>query len=110
MARFKPNRLPYSTQDAMWLRFCGVVHRLKSTEDIHRFFKDLFNRQERVMVVRRLEIAKRLYEGMTYEEIVKELKTSPLTIARVQRWLEFGREGYKTAIKELLKMGKQNKN
>lgn len=53
------------------------------------------------MLARRLHIAALLEAGYSYEEIEKMLRTGKHTIARVQRWLSFGREGYKRAIRAL---------
>lgn len=102
--RFPPHKLSYTEQDRLWSNFCGVLVMLKSKNDIQRFLKDLLNRQERMMFIRRLQIAKMLQKGITYDEIKKKLRTSTTTIAKVQRWLEFGREGYKRAIDKLLQI------
>ncbi len=88
------------------MTFCTILARLKNPEDIHRFLKDLMNRQERIMFIRRLQIARMLYEGRRYRDIMKVLKTGPDTIGKVQRWLEFGRDGYKRAVRELLSLEK----
>lgn len=108
MSRYPAHRLPYSEQDRLWSVFCVVLSRLRKPHDIQRFLKDLFNRQERMMFVRRLLIAKMLHEGYTYEVIMKKLKTGSGTIGRVQRWLEFGRDGYKKAVQELLEIEKNH--
>ena len=102
MSRYPAHRIPYSEQDRLWSVFCVVISRLKQPDEIKRFLKDLLNRQERIMFVRRLHIAKLLAEDETYEGISRKLHTSHGTIARVQRWLEFGRGGYKRAILQLL--------
>lgn len=59
------------------------------------------NRQERLMLARRLQIAALLEAEFTYEEIIKILRVAKGTIGRVQRWLNFGRDGYKRAIRVL---------
>lgn len=101
MARFPSKRLPYKKQDELWSLFCEVLSQLDTREEIQRFLKDLLNRQERLMFIRRLQIAQMLEEGRTYRDIMKELGAGPATIGRIQRWLEFGRDGYKRAIKKL---------
>lgn len=65
---------------------------------IKYFLKDLLNRQERIMLIRRLLVAKMLLDGYTYDEIQNKLKVGKGTIAKVSRWLYFGRGGYKKAI------------
>jgi len=78
--------------------FCAMLSRLKTKEAIRDFLKDLMNREERLMLIRRLLIADMLNSGKTYKEIIEELKCGEPTIARVKRWLHFGRRGYKQAI------------
>lgn len=63
------------------------------------FLKDLLNRQGRLMLIRRLLIAEMLIDGRTYQEISRRLKCGSTTVARVVRWLHFGRGGYEQAIK-----------
>lgn len=72
-------------------------------DEVKRFLKDLLNRQERLMLVRRLSIADLLENGYTYQEITNRLGASSSTIARVHRWLKFGRDGYRRAIRRLRK-------
>lgn len=101
MARYNVNRIPYTKQDEFMDIFCEVICRLKSKTAINNFLKDLLNRQERIMLIRRLFIAKLLLDGKTYREIQKELRVGSPTIARIDRWLHFGRNGYKAAISVL---------
>lgn len=105
MARFSDQKVSYEKQDALWARFCHVLATMQSTDEVKRFLKDLLNRQERLMLVRRLQIADMLEAGATYFEIKKKLGAGMTTIARVHRWLKFGREGYRRAIVRFRKVG-----
>lgn len=105
MARFNANRLPYSQQDEILAKFCDVLSKLRNKSRIQDFLKDLLNRQERMMLVRRLLVAEQLRQGKTYREIQDNLHVGPNTIARVDRWLHFGRGGYQKAIKVLKARG-----
>lgn len=98
MSRFDANRVPYPTQDRLFGVFCEVVCRLRSQSEVRDFFKDLLNRQERLMLVRRLQVAGMLLQEKTYREIQDRLRVGPNTIARVERWLHFGRNGYRRAL------------
>lgn len=80
-------------------KFCETLARLKTRSAIRNFLKDLLNRQERAMLVRRLLIAEMLIDGYTYEEIMNRLHCGPNTVARVERWLHFGRGGYSQAVR-----------
>jgi len=98
MAKYNANKVSYQIQERLMDTFCDVLCQLKTKSAIRNFLKDLLNRQERMMLMRRLLIAEKLIEGKTYREIQDELGAGPTTIARVERWLHFGRDGYKQAI------------
>jgi TrpR-related protein YerC/YecD len=98
MARYNANRVPYTKQEEFTNTFCEVVCGLKTKSAVRDFFKDLLNRHERLMLARRLLVAELLLEGKTYREIQNQLQMGPSTIARIDRWLHFGRGGYKLAI------------
>lgn len=103
MARYNANRVPYTKQEQLLSDFCSMLLKLKSERSIKNFLKDLLNRQERVMLIRRLLIAELLVKGYTYRDIQKELHAGPATIARIDRWLNFGRGGYQVALNVLRK-------
>lgn len=98
MPRYNEKRLSYAIQEKLLDMFCEIILSLKNKKAIKDFLKDLLNRQERAMLVRRLLIAKMLMDSKTYQEIVNRLHCGNTTISRVERWLNFGREGYKKAI------------
>lgn len=98
MTRYNANKIPYIKQEKLMSQFCEILLRLKTKTAIRNFLKDLLNRQERIMLIRRLLVAELLLEGKTYREIQDEMHVGPSTIARVERWLHFGRGGYKEAI------------
>lgn len=101
MARFSDQRVPHAIQDEIWDEFCDLIAKLKTHDEVRRFFKDLLNRQERLMLVRRLQIAKLLTMKATYDQIVDILKAGKSTIARTQRWLQFGRRGLVDSIQKI---------
>ena len=101
MARYSDRRIPKPTQDELWAEFCELVVRLRTPDQVRRFFSDLLNRSERLMIARRLHVAALLKLGFSYRDIKKVMGTGSVTIARVHRWLEFGRGGYVSAIKQL---------
>ncbi len=81
--------------------FCSMLVALKTKQAVKDLLKDLFNRQERLMIVRRLLIARMLLRGNTYHKIIKSLHCGSPTIARIDRWLHFGRGGFKKALSSL---------
>lgn len=105
MAKYDEKRMAYKEQDRLMAMFCDILCGLKSRGAVMDFLKDLLNRKERIMLIRRLQIAEMLLDEYTYSEITERLRCGLPTIARVQRWLEFGRGGYKNAI-----LAKKRKN
>lgn len=81
--------------DLLWTS----IAQLESKEETKHFFKDLLSESEAIMLARRIEIAKRLLQGESYDNIIKELRVGKDTVGRVQRWLVSGFGGYEKAIK-----------
>jgi len=77
-----------------------MVSLLKTREEVKIFFKDLLTLGEMVMISRRIQIAKMLLDGQTYETIKSKLKVGATTVSQVERWLNNGFGGYKTTIKK----------
>jgi len=72
------------------------------------FLRDLLTTSERVMLGRRVWIARLLLSGHSQVEIGKRLHVGPNTIWRVQKWLEDQFPGYEQAIQGMEKeMGKR---
>ena len=65
------------------------------------FLRDLLTESERIMMGRRILIARRLLTKATYEDISADLGVGHDTIRRVHRWLEDQFPGYERAIKEM---------
>ncbi|MBU3924674.1 hypothetical protein KJ854_01925 [Patescibacteria group bacterium] len=55
--------------DLLWTS----IAQLENREETKIFFKDLLSESEALMLARRIEIAKRLIEGESYEAIAHEL-------------------------------------
>ena len=49
----------------------------------------------------RLEAAKKLLEGRTYEEIQNTVNISSATLSRVSKALQYGKDGYKMIIQRV---------
>lgn len=78
--------------------FYDMVSLLGSREEVKKFFKDLLTLSEVVMISRRIQIAKMLLEGKSFEDIRTEMKVGSNTISHVERWLNNGFGGYKEII------------
>ncbi|HDK26579.1 MAG TPA: hypothetical protein ENG48_05775 [Candidatus Atribacteria bacterium] len=74
---------------------------LKNEKECYSFFEDLATINEIKEFSQRLEVAKMLSEGSTYEEIVHKTGASSATISRVKKYLNYGADGYKLILKRL---------
>ena len=71
-----------------------AVLKLESVEEAYRFFEDICTIAEVKSMAQRIEVARLLRAGVTYQEIAKETGASSATISRVNRALIYGAEGY----------------
>ena len=77
-----------------------AVLSLKNEQECKMFFEDLCTIKELETMSQRLEVAKMLAGGSTFNEIVQATGASTTTISRVNRCLNYGDGGYKLVIKE----------
>lgn len=78
-----------------------AVLSLASEEDCGKFFEDICTIREVQDLSQRLQVAKGLHQGKSYQEISKETGASTATISRVNRCLMYGSGGYRTVIEAL---------
>ncbi len=78
-----------------------AVLSLEGIEECYKFFEDLCTINELKSLVQRLEVAKMLHDGYTYNQIEKETGASTATISRVKRHLYYGTGGYNTVLERL---------
>ena len=71
---------------------------LSDLNEAERFFRDLLTTGEIKEFGRRWRTAIMLNEGQSYIEIHRVTKLSSTTIARISRWLRYGRDGYRLAL------------
>ncbi len=82
------------TLDALYTAASSIHGRA----DIKLFLRDLLTESERIMLGRRIRIAKRIVEGKTRDEIAIEFRAGTDTIGKVQRWLDDQVPGYEKAL------------
>ena len=83
MPRIRDNR--NESTDAL---FCAILS-LQDLDECYRFFGDLLTVQELSAFAQRLQVARMLSEGKTYETIRAEIATSSSTITRVNTELRY---------------------
>jgi uncharacterized protein YerC len=87
------------TLDALYTA-AGTV---KGRAAMKLFLRDLLTESERIMLGRRILIARKLLAGASYGEIGEELKVGFDTIERIQHWLHDQLPGYEKAVEEMEK-------
>ena len=95
MAEKNPRR--NETIDALF----DAILSLETREECYDFFEDLCTVKEISDMAQRLEAAKLLLDGSTYEQIVKTVESSTATISRINRCIQYGTGGYRQTIEKV---------
>lgn len=74
---------------------------LQNEEECYQFFEDICTIGELKSLAQRLEVARMLKHGHTYDVIVERTGASTATISRVKRCLNYGADGYKAILMRL---------
>ena len=74
------------------------IVKLDNVDDCFRFFQDLCSITEMRALEHRFDVAKLLYDGKVYTEIVEGTGASSATISRVNRALKYGENGLMDAF------------
>lgn len=80
-----------------------AILKLETIDECYKFFEDLCTYKEIDAMATRLEAAKKLDKGLTYEEILKEVDISSATLSRVSKALKYGPGGYKDILDKINK-------
>ena len=78
-----------------------IIILVENTEECYAFFEDICTINELKALSQRLQVAKMLRAGDSYEKIVEETGASTATISRVKRCLVYGADGYTLALDRL---------
>lgn len=88
-------------RDANLDKLFDAMLTLKTRDECCDFLEDLCTISEIKDMKQRFQVALMLDKGCPYNEIVRETGASTATISRVNRSLEYGKDGYKLAISRL---------
>lgn len=88
-------------KDSLNDQLCEAMLTLETVEECYQFFEDICTVSELKALAQRLEVARMLRDGHTYEEVVERTGASTATISRVKRCLNYGADGYNTVLKRL---------
>ena len=80
--------------------FEGIMT-LENIEECYAFFADICTINELLSLSQRFEVAKMLRDKRTYLEISEQTGASTATISRVNRALNYGRDGYELVFKRI---------
>lgn len=82
-------------------RLFDAILTLETREECYKFFDDIATMNEIQSLAQRLQVAKMLYDGKTYNAIEQNTKASTATISRVRRCLNYGSGGYSLVLDRL---------
>ena len=74
---------------------------MQGRDAMKTFLKELLTPSEKIMLGRRIWIARLLLQGYTPSEVGEKLQVGPNTVWRVEKWLNAQMPGYKQAIRNL---------
>jgi uncharacterized protein YerC len=98
-AKELPEKLRIEILDTLYTA-AGAI---RGRQAMKLFLRDLLTESERIMLGRRIVVARRLIAGESYDKIEVDLRVGRDTIWRVQRWLLDQLPGFENAVKELEK-------
>lgn len=88
-------------------QLCDALLMLNSREECYEFLEDICTIGELRALAQRLEVAKMLSAGYTYDAIVERTGASTATISRVKKCLNYGADGYKLILQRIEQSAKQ---
>lgn len=80
-----------------------VILELKNIEEAKKFLRDLLTEKEILEFSNRWQTAKMLDKGISYIKIEKKTGLSSRTVARISKWLNQGKGGYKLMLSRINK-------
>jgi TrpR-related protein YerC/YecD len=83
-----------------------AVLSLNSIDECYKFFEDVCTINEINAMSQRLQVAKMLRQRKTYIDIADTTGASTATISRVNRYYNYGNDGYKLVFEKLSEAGK----
>lgn len=81
----------------------SVLASLASPEDVKAFLTDLCTYNEIEYMAQRVESARLLMQGATYQKVISEVNVSTATLSRVSKAIKHGSGGYRKIFSEYLK-------
>ncbi len=76
---------------------------LDDLDECYSFFEDICTIKEIFAISQRLEVARMLAQGCSYQQAIAKTGASSATISRVKRCLDYGEGGYQIVLDRLEK-------
>lgn len=92
------NKLPKKPRNESMYK---AILTLKTVDECMKFFDDLCTVSELMAMEQRYQVAVCLDKGMIYNDILAETGASSATISRVNRSLQYGKDGYAIVFSRL---------
>ena len=81
----------------------AAILSLETEEECEKFLTDLMTVREIASMAQRITVAKLLQEKKTFTEIEEKTGMSSATIARINKCLQYGADGYSLVLEKLNK-------
>ena len=78
-----------------------AIMTLKDLDEYYAFFEDVCTVNELLSLSQRFEVAKMLRDQKTYLDIAEKTGASTATISRVNRSLNYGKDGYELVFSRM---------
>lgn len=78
-----------------------AILKLENTDECYKFFEDICTVKELLDISQRLEVARMLKDGKSYQEVSKLTGASTATISRVNKCLLYGSGGYSLILDKM---------
>ena len=82
-----------------------AVLSLRDLDECYKYFEDICTIKEILAIAQRLEVARMLADGMSYQQTIAKTGASSATISRVKRCLDYGEGGYALVLDRLSQEG-----
>ncbi len=85
----------------------NVIAELDSAEEVASLFEDLCTPKEIEYMAQRIEGAKLLMQGESYNQIINKTSISTATLGRINRCIQYGNGGYNKLLKDYFEKKKE---
>ncbi|MEK7108918.1 MAG: Trp family transcriptional regulator [Patescibacteria group bacterium] len=99
--KVKAKQLPDKVRTEVLDTLYTTAGAVRGRDAMKLFLRDLLTSSERIMLGRRIMIARKLLAGNSHREIEADMEVGKDTIWRVQRWLDDQAKGYEHAVSKL---------